>query len=111
MTTVKIKSGVWTVRPAKNLFLNAGGPLQLTPKKTYKAFRTNYEITNQPGHETIMIVKEDHKGVRWFPVTYNYAKNNFEFEGKVEQQMEWMTNFLSVNEHIRTKDKLNFLIG
>lgn len=110
MAEVKLMSGVFLVRPHKNLFLNAGGPLQLTPKKTYKAFKTNYEISNQPGQPTIIVVKEDVKGVRWFPVNMSYAKNNFEFvdDNKLENQTEWLTNFRDVNEHIRTKEKMYF---
>ena len=102
---VELKSGVWTVRPQKRLFLNSGGPFQLTPKRTYKAFKTSYEITNQPGKETIMIVFDDVKGLRWFPVTYNYAKNNFDFvnDSKLENQNEWLNKFSNVNEHIRVK--------
>jgi hypothetical protein len=79
MTEVKLMSGVFLVRPNKLLTLNAGGMIKLTPKKIYKAFKTNYEISNQPGQPTIMIVKEDEKGLRWFPVNMSYAKNNFYF--------------------------------
>jgi hypothetical protein len=110
MPEVKIKSGVWLVRPTKTLFLNAGGPLQLTPKKIYKAFRTDYSMLNQPGKETIIIVKDDEKGLRWLPVAYNYAKNNFEFVEKLEDQRDWLSHFATVNEHIRIKEKLYFKI-
>jgi len=110
MVEVKLLSGVFLVRPNTLLTLNAGGMIRLTPKKTYKAFKTSYEISNQPGHPTIMIVKEDQKGLRWFPVNGTYAKNNFEFveDTKLENQKTWLTTFRNVNKHIRTEEKMNF---
>jgi len=110
MAEVKLMSGVFEVRPHKNLFLNAGGPIQLTPKRIYKAFKTNYQISNQPGQDTIMMVMESEKGLRWFPVNTTYAKNNFEFitDSKVENQNEWLTKFRNENFHIRTKEKMIF---
>jgi len=111
MTEVKLLSGVFEVRPRKLLYLNSGGPFSLTPKKTYKAFKTDYEIVSQPGKPTIMMVKEDEKGVRWFPVNTSYAKNNFDFveNTKIKDSKEWLSNFNLVNEHIRTKEHLKFV--
>ena len=102
---VELRSGVFLVRPQRKLFLNAGGPIQLTPKRTYKAFKTSYEIANQPRKSTIMILFDDVKGLRWFPVNESYAKNNFDFvsDSKLENQTEWLSKFRKVNEHIRQK--------
>ena len=97
---LKILSGVFLVKPKILLTLNAGGMIRLTPKKTYLAFRTNYEIKNQPGKETIMIVKDEY---RYFPVTVSYAKNNFNYidDVLVSNLKNWITHFNKINEHIR----------
>lgn len=112
MARAKLLSGVFLVRPKKLLTLNSGGMIRLTPKKVYKAFKTSYEIKNQPGHPTIMIVKEDEKGVRWFPVTEGYARNNFDYvkDNKINDQKYWLNDFARRNEHIRTKELLEFII-
>ncbi len=100
---LKLLSGIFNVSPNQCLTLSAGGMIKLTPKKVYKAFRTNYEISNQPGKETIMIVKDDY---RWFPIIETYARNQFNFleDQPVENQEAWLVNFNRVNEHIRKKE-------
>ena len=109
MKEVKLLSGVFSVKPKELLTLNAGGMIRLSPKMTYQAFRSNYEIKNHPGEPTIMIIKD---GYRWFPVIITYAKNNFDFlsDKGVANQADWIENFNLINEHIRTGDKIHVKI-
>lgn len=105
--TIRILSGVFEVSPNKLLTLNASGMIKLTPKKTYLAFKTNYTISNQPGKPTIMILKD---GYRWFPVNETYARNNFRYvEDKALDFDVWLKKFQIANEHIRTKERANFV--
>jgi len=101
---LKLLSGVFKVRPNKLLTLNAGGMIRLTPKKEYLAFRTNFEISNQPGKDTIMIIHED---FRYFPVSVEYAKGNFEYIGEepIEGQGDFFDSFNRNNQHIRNMNE------
>ena len=107
--TVRVLSGVFKVRPFKKLFLNSAGPLCVTPKQIYHAVRTNYEIRNQPGAETIMIIKD---GYRWFPVSESWARNNFQyFDTERPEGDNWWLRFNAMNEHIKTGVKFTFIRG
>ena len=105
MTTsrLEIKSGIFEIRPKKLLFLNAGGALSLTPKKTYHAFLT--DNINYP----IVIVKD---GYRYFPVVIAYAKNNFDYksENPIANQEMWLQNFQKMNQHIRKENEKLILV-
>lgn len=101
---LKVLSGVFEVRPKKLLFLNAGGPISLTQKKTYKAFKTDFEIEKSPGQCTIMVVHED---FRYFPVTIKYAEGNFDYveDTPVENQADFFDCFNRNNQHIRNMNE------
>ena len=107
---IKLLSGVFLIKPKKLLYLNAGGPISVTPKKTYKSFKTTYKIGGSID-STIIIVKEDEKGFRWFPVNETYAKNNFDYveDTKLEGQKNWIHNFVRVNKHMRKDEVIIFL--
>lgn len=101
---LNLKSGVFKVRPTKLLYLNSGGPISLTPKKEYLAFKTDFEIPNQPGLPTIMIIHEQY---RYFPVTISYAKNNFVYveDSPFDAQGDFFDNFNRNNRHIRNQNE------
>lgn len=105
MKQVKLLSGVFLVKPKKLLTLNSDGMIRLTPKTAYHAFRTDFSIKNQPGEDTIMIIKD---GYRWFLVIVGYAKNNFDFiqDSGINDQRKWLEHFNMSNEHIRNKSRI-----
>lgn len=101
---LKLLSGVYNVRPKKLLFLDIGGAISLTPKKVYQAFKTSFELPSQPGKPTVMIVHSDY---RYFPVSVEYADNNFEFDEEIsiEGQEDFFDCFNRNNEHIRNMNE------
>lgn len=101
---LNLLSGVFKIRPKTLLTLNAGGMIRLTPKKEYMCFRTNHEISNQPGKPTIMVVHED---FRYFPITIAYAKGNFDYTTEMTstEQEEFLDGFNRNNQHIRNMNE------
>lgn len=109
---IKLLSGVFEVKPKSviTLFTKGNVPgamygmVKLTPKKSYRAFKAIYTLNGNTG-EYIFIIKD---GYRWFPVTTEYAKQNFTYTSDLPM---FTTNSLingvfATNEHIRNADEM-----